>query len=322
MNSSQTDTQGNPEIGMVESSLEEASENYSRGEHPNSQANLKPYQSKSGSDEFFSQLDNDVNGGIIDEPHEVTQNQPSGPVQATHAQDTGSNMQEKQSANSTDWEKRYKDSSREAVKWRDKYNQVEQFVPVLDAMKNDSGLVEHVRDYLKNGGKPAQSVQDQLQIDEDFVFDQTEAMTNPDSDSAKVMNAHVDKMVEQRVNAMYQREKDNADKVKQAKARETEEASFMKKHNMNAEDFASFKNRAKEHQMTLDDIHFLLNKDQAAANVATSTKKDMMNQMKNVRSMPTSASGANSQGKTNTSPDREVFENILGFDDSVDNLFG
>ena len=49
----------------------------------------------------------------------------------------------------------------------------------------------------------------------------------------------------------------------------------------------------------------------------------MLNQMKNVRNMPTSASGANSQGsKENQSIDREVFDNILGFDNSVDNLFG
>ena len=321
MNDSQVETQGNPEIGMNADSLEQASENYSRGEHPNSKANLQPFQSKSGSDEFFNQLDNEVNANIIDNP-EVTQNQSSGPIQATHAQDTGSNKQEMQSANSTDWEKRYKDSSREAVRWRDKYTEVEKFVPVLDAMKNDSGLVDHVRDYLKNGGKPAESVQEQLQIDENFVFDQTEAMTDPDSDSAKVMNAHVDKMVEQRVNAMYQREVDNAEKVKQAKTRETEENAFMKKHNMNLEDFKGFKNKAKEHQMTLDDIHYLLNKDKTAVNVATSTKKEMLNQMKNVQSMPASASGANSQGKTKASPDREVFENILGFDNSVDNLFG
>ena len=40
-----------------------------------------------------------------------------------------------------------------------------------------------------------------------------------------------------------------------------------------------------------------------------------------VRNMPTSASGANSQG-VSKSEDRNVFENILGFDDSVDNLFG
>ena len=38
--------------------------------------------------------------------------------------------------------------------------------------------------------------------------------------------------------------------------------------------------------------------------------------------MPTSASGANSQGKGHKSADREVFENILGFDGGTDNLFG
>ena len=324
MTDSQLDTQSNPEIGMSGDSLESAEASYGRGEHPNSLANLnssKGSEPTAGSEEFFNQLEQQVNGGIIDNP-EATQNQPSGPKQVTHAIDTGSKTQEKQSADSTDWAKRYKDSSREAVKWRDKYKQVEQFVPVLDAMKNDSGLVDHVRDYLKNGGKPAQSIQERLGVDEDFVFDQQEAMTNPDSDSAKVMNAHVDSMVQQRVNDMYQREKDNAEKLQRAKAREAEEQAFMKKHGMTSDDFNNFKDAAKEHKMSLDDIHYLLNKDKAATNVAQSTKKDMLNQMKNVRNMPTSASGANSQGSTKASPDREVFNNILGFEDGVDNLFG
>ena len=43
--------------------------------------------------------------------------------------------------------------------------------------------------------------------------------------------------------------------------------------------------------------------------------------MKTVQNMPTSASGANSQGETK-SEDREVFESILGLDGKVDNLFG
>ena len=46
-----------------------------------------------------------------------------------------------------------------------------------------------------------------------------------------------------------------------------------------------------------------------------------MNQMKNVRNIPTSASGANSQGET-VSEDRNVFNSILGNDNGVDNLFG
>jgi hypothetical protein len=90
---------------------------------------------------------------------------------------------------------------------------------------------------------------------------------------------------------------------------------------MNDEQFKAFKEKAKQHVMTLDDINYLVNREQNNQNVANSTKQDMMNQMKNVRNMPTSASGANSQGEAKTH-DREVFDNILGFDSKVDNLFG
>ena len=101
----------------------------------------------------------------------------------------------------------------------------------------------------------------------------------------------------------------------------TEETAFKEKHNMTDEQFEAFKSDAKQHTMTLDDVNYLLNRDKAASNVAQNTKQDMLNQMKNVRNMPTSASGANNQGQP-ASQDREVFENILGFDNSVDNLFG
>ena len=80
--------------------------------------------------------------------------------------------------------------------------------------------------------------------------------------------------------------------------------------------------KSRTERKTLDDIHYILNKDQTAANVAQNTKKEMLGQMKNVRNMPTSASGANSQGGKEVSEDRSVFNSILGRDDSVDNLFG
>ena len=317
---SEETNQSNPEIGMQEGTLDEASESYSRGEHPNSQANLKPFQS--GSDDFFNNLDKEVNGGIMDDSPEVTQNQNSGPEQVTHANtETGSNMLEKQSANSTDWEKRYKDSSREAVKWREEFKKVQPFIPVLDAMKNDSGLVQHVRDYLVNGGAPAKSIQEEMGLDEDFVFDQNEAMQDPDSDSAKLMNAHVDGLVQRRMGQMIEKQKEQSMKVDLQQKRKAEEMAFRKKHNMSEEDFLAFKKKAQNHKMTLDDINYVVNKEQVANNVASSTKQDMMNQMKNVRNMPTSASGANSQ-KVERGQDRDVFDSILGFDNSVDNLFG
>ena len=303
MTTSNEESQGNPEIGMQADSFEaaEATKN-------------------SGSENFFNQLENEVNGGIIDDT-EVTQSQPSGSEQVTHTkQDDGSNNVE-QSTDSTDWKKRYEDSSREAVRLSDQYKSVEPFVPVLEAMKNDSGLVDHVRDYLVNGGKPAKSIQEELKLSEDFVFDQQEAMTDPDSDSAKLMNAHVDTMVQQRVGQMLKAEQGRAQQIQQAKARTVEEQAFKEKHNMSETDFETFKAKAQKHIMSLDDVNYLLNRDTNNTNVANSTKKDMLNQMKNVRNMPTSASGANSQdpGK---SEDDQVFDALKGIDDGVDNLFG
>jgi len=295
------ESKGNPEIGMTADSFEAAEQD-----------------SNSGSEQFFSDLEGQVNGGIVDT--EATPNQPVAPKQVTHANDEGSNTVA-QSNNSTDWEKRYTDSSREAVKWRDRYKEIEQFVPVLNAMKEDSGLVEHVRNYLTDGGAPAKSIQEQLKLDEDFVFDQHEAMTDPESDSAKVMNAHVDSLVQQRVGQMVKAEKANAQKVARQQELNKQEQAFKEKNNMSDEEFAAFKDKAKQHTMTLDDIHHIINKDKVSANVAQNTKKDMLNQMKNVRNMPTSASGANSQGEVETE-DRNVFNSILGNDNSVDNLFG
>jgi len=297
-------SQGNPQIGMQADSLEAAEA-----------------QTDQGSETFFNDLENQVNGGIIDETAEVTQQETSGSEQVTHnTQSVGSENVDPPTDNGTDWKKRYEDSSREAVRLSDQYKSVEPFVPVLEAMKNDSGLVDHVRDYLKNGGKPAKSVQDQLGLDEDFVFDAND-IADPDSDSAKVMNAHVDNMVKQRVGQMLNVEKQRAQQMQQAKARVSEEQTFMQKHNMSETDFNSFKEKAQQHVMTLDDVNYLLNRNQNNANVANSTKADMLNQMKNVRNMPTSASGANSQGQQRSESD-EVFDLINDFDKDVDNLFG
>ena len=296
--------QGNPEIGMQADSFEAAEA-----------------QTDTGSSDFFDQLENEVNGGIIDNT-EVTQNQTSGSEQVTHVQhDDGSDNVKQSSNDSTDWKKRYEDSSREAVRLADQYKSVEPFVPVLEAMKNDSGLVDHVRNYLVNGGQPEKSIQDHLGLGEDFMFDQQEAMTDPDSDSAKLMNAHVDRMVQGRVGQMLQAEKQRAQQVQQANARVTEEQAFREKHKMSDQDFETFKAKAQEHVMTLDDVNYLLNRNQNNENVANSAKKDMLNQMKNVRNMPVSQSNANSQAPPANADDK-VFDALIGNDSDLDNLFG
>jgi len=273
---------------------------------------------QAGSSEgFFEALEKDVNG-VIAEDTEVTQ-QSIGPEQATQSQEVGSNNVENQEG--SNWEKRYKDSSREAVKWRDKYKEVETFVPILETMKKDSGLVDHVRDYLVNGGSPSKSIQEQIGLDEDFIFDQQEAMTDPNSDSAKLMNAQVDKVVQARVGQILQKEKQNAAQIQAERSRQQIEKDFQEKKGMTDEQFNEFKERAKKHVLTLEDVDYLLNRDQANANVVQHAKNDMLNQMKNVRNIPATASGANSRAQ-DTDPNNAVFDTILGTGGDLDNLFG
>ena len=271
-----------------------------------------------GSD-FFEALENDVNGAIQDETQnsEVTQTQQSGPEQATRT------VEEKGSNNETqvDWEQRYKDSTREAQRLHGEMSELKPFIPVLDAMKNDSGLVDHVRNYLTQGGKPSATIQDQLGLDEDFVFDASEAMSDQDSDSAKLMNAHVDRMVQGRVGQMINAEKQRANQTQAELNRQKDEKAFRDKHNMTDQEYEGFVAAAKEHILTLEDVHYLLNKDKTAANTANSTKQDMLTQMKNVRNIPTSASGANSQGSKEERPDDTVFNALKDLDGDLDNLF-
>ena len=270
--------------------------------------------------DFFEALENDVNGAIQDVPSnsEVTPPANSGPEQVTHVQSEEGSKTEAE----VDWEQRYKDSTREAQRLHQEMSDLKPFVPVLDAMKNDSGLVDHVRNYLTGGGKPSATIQDQLGLGEDFVFDASEAMSDQDSDSAKLMNAHVDRMVQGRVGQMIGAEKERAAKTQSEITRQKEEAVFREAHKMTDQEYEGFVDKAKEHILTLEDIHYLLNKEKTAANTANSTKKDMLNQMKNVRNIPTSASGANSQGSKEQSMEDNVFNALKGVDDELDNLFG
>ena len=120
--------------------------------------------------QFFDGLDQGVNGAILDDNHEVTQSQTSGSTPVTRTQnDTGSNTVDWESDNNP-YKKRYRDSSREAVSKAETLSDLKPFIPVLEAMKKDSGLVDHVRGYLQNGGKPSTTITEQLGIGEDFVF--------------------------------------------------------------------------------------------------------------------------------------------------------
>ena len=270
-------------------------------------------------DDFFDSLDKELNDVVYEttESEQATQPQvqSNAPVQAvsenTDVWDNDSNP----------YKKRYSDSSKEAIRLSEQYKEVEPFVPVLKAMKEDSGLVDHVRDYFEGGGKASQTIQQKLELDEDFMFDANDAVSEPDSDSAKVMNAHVDSIVQQRIGQVLDGEKEKAMAAKRSQHKKEEESAFREKTGMSEEDFNSMVGEAKNHKLTLDDIYYVLNRDKNATAIRNSTQREVLEQMQNVRNMPTSNSQTNNIGETRNT-EEQLFESIFGGTSTEDSLFG
>ena len=267
--------------------------------------------------DFFEALENNVNGVVADSVEQVSEvTQPNEVAQ----QVTQPQLQEDPRSDTTDWRKRYKDSSKEAQKMNGELKNLKPFVPLLNAMKDDSGLVEHVRDYLQGGGSP-KSVKSKLGLDEDFIYDQNEAVENPESDSAKMFEETVNKIVQQRVGGMMNAERSRNEDIQYQKNRKTEELQFKAKYAMSDEQYDDMIVKSKEHILSLEDVYMLVNKEKVQANTANATKNDMMNQMKNVQNIPTSVSSTNNAGEANVSPNDEIFNALVGSESDLDNLF-
>ncbi len=267
------------------------------------------------SDDFFSALDNDVNSMIIDPDEKKEVATPDAQSEeVTQTQESDSTIE------TTDWEKRYKDSSREAQKMKAKLDEVEPFIPILDTMKGDPGLVNNVKDYLQNGGK-TENVKEALNLPEDFEFDMEEAFSQPNSDSAKAFNHTISNIVDTRVNQQLQTENQTRAADADAERRATEAQQFKKESNMDDEEFDDMMDWANDHKINLEDIYYLKNRGQVASNVAKATKDDMLNQMKNVREIPKSTSSVNSASQEAVDPDKQVLDALKGLDQGVDTLF-
>ena len=230
-------------------------------------------QEVDSSDDFFAAIEQQVNGEIYDTTEDTAE---TGPEKETQ-------VEEDTQVGAIDWEsennpykKRYGDSTKGAQELYKELQGLKPFVPILNAMKQDSNLVEYVKSYLIKGGAPAKSIQDELGVAEDFEFDANEAITNKTSDSAKVLDAHVDAVVNRKIQGMVQSQMKNVEKARNFEDKKAKDVEFKKKHNMSDEEFASMVGKAKEHTMSLEDIHYLVNKEKIEANIANNTKEEMM----------------------------------------------
>ena len=261
------------------------------------------------SDDFFEQLDQEVNGAIIDEPSQLTSEKSDNTQTSPNAE-----VQVDENADAENLQKRYSDSSREAKRLNGKLNELEPYMPILDAMREDPNLIAHVRNYFEGGGQTPQTMTEKLNLDEDFIFDADDAFSQPESDSAKVLQATIDGVVQRRLNSALQGQQVENQKLAQ-------ETQFRQKHKMNDEQWATFVDFAKSKSLELDDIYYLMNRKGRDEKIADNARQELQNKMKEVQQQPGTLATQGS-AVVEKSPDDSVFEAILGSTNELEKAFG
>ena len=257
--------------------------------------------------DFFAELDSSVNGGIIDS--EYSQSTSQDLSDNTQASPSGVQQQSDDAL-----QKRYSDSSREAKRLNGKLNELEPYMPILDAMREDPNLIQHVRNYFEGGGQAPESMSQNMELPEDFQFDPDDAFTDPQSDSAKVFGATVDGIVQRRLNNELGKQRTENQRL----ARET---AFRQKTDMTDSEWSTFVDFAKNKSLELDDIYYLMKRKERESNIADNARQQVASQMKKVQEQPRSLATAGS-ATVEASQDDQVFDTLLGIDQKLDNAFG
>ena len=277
-------------------------------ESNNSQANLEGM-----SDDFFSALDSSVNGGILDESSPLTSDISSDNTLASPSEVQPQVSDPTEVVDVETIQKRYSDSSREARRLNNQLQELEPYMPILDAMRDDPNLITHVRNYFEGGGQTPQNMADKLNLPEDFVFDADDAFATPKSDSAKVLGATIDGIVERRLGKALKGQKTENHRL-------AKEATFRQKHEMDDDTWSTFVDFAKSKSLELDDIYYLMNRKGRDGKIADMTRREMQDKMREVQQQPGSLATTGG-AQVEKSPDDRVFEALLGAESELEKAF-
>ena len=273
--------------------------------------------------DFFDALETQVNGAIQDAPAEQAEVQEPVSEQVTPEVDTSS-REVPQTLNwedeSNPYKVRYSDSTREAQSLKAENDKLKPYESLIGVLEQDAELVDMVRGYLDKGTKP--DMKQSLDLGDDFVFDMDEAISDPNSKSAQVFNTIVDKRADQKAGDRIAAERQKAQQAAQKRNMQSQTKQFVDANGMNKDEFSELSKWAQTHQLSWDDINFLKNRDRANAKIANNSKQQVLDQMKNVQSMPATASAAGGENPGDRDHNDSIFDLIQKADNNLENVFG
>ena len=258
-------------------------------------------------DDFFDQLDRQVMGSALSEPSE---SHPKQQVETTSPQENPQNAE----VDYDQLEKRYSDSSREAKRLNTRLKESEPYLPVLEAMKEDPNLVSHVRGYFEGGGSAPKSLKEELNLGEDFMFDYDDAVSDPNSDSAKLFQATVDGVVQKRIRQF-------SDEQSRQNQKLADEQDFRAKYQLTDGDYDDLVEFAKQKKLTLEDVYYLKNRESRDKSIADNVRQEQVQQYDRVRQgTPQSIASVGNEVREETSLDDQVFDQLLGVGERINDI--
>ena len=266
-------------------------------------------------DDFFNSLDKSVDGAIFDDGATPDVKEDSGAESEPAQQDEVTELRKELET----YKKRYGDSSREAKRLYEENKELanyKEYVPLLKVMQDDPGVVNIVRDYLEGNIAP-KSIRDELELPEDFIFDGDEAVSDPNSDSYKVMESMIGRMMQKQMRNSTPRPQPAEQHTNDV---ESSLNGFREKMKWSDDELSEFVEFAKNKTLTLEDIYYLKTRESRDREIVRKSNEEKEKQLKKMRQTSPSLSSVGGESSGSTEED-EIFKMMKGINSGM-NVFG
>lgn len=262
--------------------------------------------------EYMAMLDKMVTGSMYDEEPVVEPTQ----VTEVRASSTKQPQVQDEAVNAVDELDRvsraYSESSREAKRLAEENRQLKQYadyIPILDELKRDPDLVQHVNNYLE-GNDTTEHIATRLGLPEDFVYDEQEAVSNPKSDSAKVLKGVMHEVVKENLKLERERIRREIENTRLQDSISRQRDDTARKYNLSIDQIEDLEDWAKAYKLNYDDLYWLKNRDSRDQAISRNAVDEVREQSRKMSRTPKSLAGAGSGVEKPVDVDKELFMSI------------
>lgn len=183
----------------------------------------------------------------------------------------------------------------------EKLRELQPVLPMLEAMLNDDTFLDMAEGYFTDPEKQRDAMKKHLGIDDDFVFDLNNALSDPKSEDAKVLN---------KLMQAQQPKKQTQSQTETSQYNEADKKALMDKFKLDEDGFKDMMAKAQNYKISYEDIYFLLNKDKVLTEAEKRGQAAIREQMGNANKFKKSPS-AGSKRTPDKTPEDTFMESLM-----------